>query len=91
MDTKISFLYLSEPDMIKAGVTDMPRCVEVMEDLLLTLNRGDYVMGGTNHNSHGTQISFPDHRRFPTCPSPDPTAALWPCRHIWEEIIRWQV
>ena len=43
MDTKISFLYLSEPDMIKAGVTDMPRCVEVMEDLLLTLNRGDYL------------------------------------------------
>ena len=69
MDIKISFLYLSEPDMIKAGVTDMPRCVEVMEDLLLTLNRGDYVMGGTNHNSHGTQISFPDHPQFPGMPA----------------------
>lgn len=69
MDTKISFLYLSEPDMIRAGVTDMPRCVEVMEDLLLTLNRGDYIMGGINHNSHGTQISFPDHPQFPGMPA----------------------
>jgi ornithine cyclodeaminase/alanine dehydrogenase-like protein (mu-crystallin family) len=69
MDTKVSFLYLSEPDMIKAGVTDMTRCVEVMEDLLLTLNRGDYIMGGSNHNSHGTQISFPDHPKFEGMPA----------------------
>ena len=43
MDTKIKFLYLSEPDMIKAGVKNMDQCVEAMEDLLLTLNKGDYV------------------------------------------------
>lgn len=53
MDTAIKFLYLSEPDMIRAGVTDMDACVEAMEDLLLTLHKGDYVMGGKNHNSHG--------------------------------------
>ena len=46
MDTAIKFLYLSEPDMIRAGVTDMDACVEAMEDLLLTLHKGDYVMGG---------------------------------------------
>ena len=40
MDTKIDFLYLSEPDMIRAGVKDMKQCVEVMEDLLITLNKG---------------------------------------------------
>ena len=51
MDTAIKFLYLSEPDMIRAGVTDMDACVEAMEDLLLTLHKGDYVMGGKNHNS----------------------------------------
>lgn len=45
MDTAIKFLYLSEPDMIRAGVTDMDACVEAMEDLLLTLHKGDYVMG----------------------------------------------
>mgnify|MGYP000759507041 CR=1 FL=1 len=43
MDTAIKFLYLSEPDMIRAGVTDMDACVEAMEDLLVTLNKGDYV------------------------------------------------
>ena len=68
MDTKIDFLFLSEPDMIKAGVKNMDQCVEVMEDTLLTLNRGDYVMGGENHNSHGTQIIFPDGPEFPGMP-----------------------
>lgn len=68
MDSTIKFLYLSEPDMIKAGVKDMGKCVDVMEDLLLTLNRGDYVMGGNNHNSHGVQVSFPDNPMFPGMP-----------------------
>lgn len=68
MDTKLSFLYLSEPDMIKAGVKDMGKCVEVMEDLLITLNKGDYVMGGENHNSHGCMITFPDDPEFPGMP-----------------------
>lgn len=68
MDTKIKFLYLSEPDMIKAGVKDMDSCVEAMEDLLLTLNKGDYVMGGKNHNSHGCMVTFPDDPQFPGMP-----------------------
>lgn len=51
MDTRIKFLYLSEPDMIKAGVKNMDQCVEAMEDLLVTLNKGDYVMAGVNHLS----------------------------------------
>lgn len=68
MDSKIDFLYLSEPDMIKAGVKDMKSCVEVMEDLLVTLYKGDYVMGGANHNSHGCMIMFPDDPQFPGMP-----------------------
>ena len=68
MDTKIGFLYLSEPDMIKAGVKDMDRCVETMEEMLITLRKGDYVMGGNNHNSHGTQVTFPDHPKFEGMP-----------------------
>ena len=68
METKLSFLYLSEPDMIKAGVKDMGKCVEVMEDLLITLQKGDYVMGGENHNSHGCMITFPDDPEFPGMP-----------------------
>ena len=68
MDSKIDFLYLSEPDMIKAGVKDMKSCVDVMEDLLITLYTGDYVMGGANHNSHGCMIMFPDDPQFPGMP-----------------------
>ena len=68
MDSKIDFLYLIEPDMIKAGVKDMKSCVDVMEDLLITLYKGDYVMGGANHNSHGCMIMFPDDPQFPGMP-----------------------
>lgn len=68
MDTRIKFLYLSEPDMIKAGVKNMDQCVEAMEDLLVTLNKGDYVMAGVNHNSHGAQVIFPDDPQFEGMP-----------------------
>ena len=37
MDTAIKFLYLSEPDMIRAGVTDMDACVEAVSYTHLTL------------------------------------------------------
>ncbi len=68
MDTRIKFLYLSEPDMIKAGVKNMDQCVEAMEDLLVTLNKGDYVMAGVNHNSHGAQVIFPNDPQFEGMP-----------------------
>ena len=68
MDTRIKFLYLSEPDMIKAGVKNMDQCVEALEDLLVTLNKGDYVMAGVNHNSHGAQVIFPDDPQFEGMP-----------------------
>ena len=68
MYTSIKFLYLSEPDMIKAGVKNMDQCVEAMEDLLVTLNKGDYVMAGVNHNSHGAQVIFPDDPQFEGMP-----------------------
>ena len=68
MDTRIKFLYLSEPDMIKAGVKNMHQGVEAMEDLLVTLNKGDYVMAGVNHNSHGAQVIFPDDPQFEGMP-----------------------
>lgn len=68
MGTKIDFLYLSEQDMITAGVKDMGKCVEVMEDMMLTLQKGDYVMGGENHNSHGCMVTFPDNPEFDGMP-----------------------
>ena len=58
--TRIDFLYLSEPDMVEAGVTDFAKCVETMEETLILLADGDYRMAGASANSHGAQISFPD-------------------------------
>lgn len=68
MGTKIDFLYLSEPDMIASGVKNMRQCVDVMEDMLVTLHKGDYVMGGENHNSHGCMVTFPDEPEFTGMP-----------------------
>ena len=64
----IDFLFLSEEDMIKAGVKDMPACIEAMEEVVKCLNSGDYVMGGENHNSHGSQVSFPTESPLPNMP-----------------------
>lgn len=66
--TAIDFLFLSEEEMIKAGVKDMPACIETMEEVVKCLNTGDYVMGGENHNSHGSQVSFPRESPFPNMP-----------------------
>ena len=68
MDTKIDFLYLSEPDMIRAGVKDMSACIDSMEEMLKLLKAGDYMMGGENHNSHGCMVMFPDDPKFPGMP-----------------------
>ncbi|KUI98596.1 tyramine oxidase subunit B [Vibrio sp. MEBiC08052] len=69
-NTKIDFIYLSEPDMIKAGVMDMPRCVDTMEEMFGLLYKGDYRMAGANSDSHGALITFPDQSPFPTMPKP---------------------
>ncbi len=80
--TKIDFIYLSEDDMIRAGVTDMPACVDAMEEMFGLLYHGDYRMAGPNSDSHGAAISFRKTRRFPTCRSRRPTDASWPCLPI---------
>lgn len=67
-DTKIDFIYLSEPDMIAAGVTDMPQCVDTMEEMFKLLNSGDYRMAGPNSDSHGAMMEFPESSPFPDMP-----------------------
>lgn len=59
-DTKIDFLYLSEQDMIDAGVLDAGRCVETMEETMKLLSKGDYFEGGPNRNAHGIMLNFPE-------------------------------
>ena len=70
--TKIDFLYLNEAEMVQAGVTDMHRCIEVMTEVFDLMGKGDYVMGGKNHNSHGVMISFPNEPEFPNMPKNGP-------------------
>ncbi|WP_120429774.1 tyramine oxidase subunit B [Acinetobacter baylyi] len=68
--TKIDFIYLSEPDMIKAGVTDMLGCVNTMEEMFGLLYQGDYRMAGPNSDSHGAMITFPENSPFEKMPKP---------------------
>ena len=68
MGKKTSFLYLNEEDMIKAGVLDVAHCIDVEEELFGLLSKGDYVMGGDKHNSHGIPLKFPKESPFPNMP-----------------------
>lgn len=69
-NSKIDFIYLSEPDMITAGVTDMSACIDTMEDMFRLLDQGDYRMAGPNSDSHGAMITFPQDSPFPQMPKP---------------------
>lgn len=69
---KTEFLYLSEPDLMKAGVLDAGKCTDVCEEVFRLLHTGDYLMGGQNHNSHGLVIVFPEHPKFPNMPAAGP-------------------
>ena len=54
----MDFLYLSEEDMIRAGVLDMHACIDSMEYTFRLLHDGDYRLGG-NNDSHGIRTRFP--------------------------------
>ena len=62
------FLYLDDEDMIKAGVLDIARCIDVEEELFGLLSKGDYRMGGDKHNAHGIAMKFPKESPFPNIP-----------------------
>ncbi len=69
---RIDFLYLSEDDMIAAGVKDMAACVEAMEEMFKLMKVGNYRMGGANGNSHGSMVMFPEKSPFPEMPVDGP-------------------
>lgn len=72
MDKELSFLYLNEEDMIEAGVKDMPRCIETIEDALILLVNGDYRMGGISGNDHGCKVTFPKESSIKDMPTDEP-------------------
>ncbi len=69
-NTRIDFIYLSEKDMIRAGVTDMAACIDTMEEMFALLHHGDYRMAGANNDSHGAIVTFPETSPFPDMPKP---------------------
>ncbi|NLE97947.1 MAG: ornithine cyclodeaminase [Propionibacterium sp.] len=72
MDQRIDFLYLSEPDMIAAGVRDIAAATDAMEETLILLSEGDYMMAGENGNSHGAMITFPEEPEHEGMPADGP-------------------
>lgn len=72
INPKIDFLYLSEQDMIRAGVKDMAKCLQSMEEMFKLLVAGDYRMGGENGNEHGIRLSFPRTSNVPGMPLAEP-------------------
>lgn len=72
MSHKTEFLYLSEQDTIKAGVLNAEKCIDNAEEVFTLLSKGDYLMGGSNHNSHGLGLVFPKESPFPNMPIAGP-------------------
>lgn len=71
-ESGIGFLYLSEQDMIAAGVDDMDSCMESIEDMFRLLDAGDYRMGGEHANEHGIRVSFPKESEISGMPLHEP-------------------
>ncbi len=72
MAQEVKTLLLSQKDLIEAGVMDMDRCVDVIEEVFSLLGKGDYLMGGPLENEHGQMIFFPKEQRFPGMPVTGP-------------------
>ena len=67
----IDFLYLNEPDMIKAGVLDELRCIEAMRSTISLFGKKDYLLGGPKADEHGLQVNFPFESDIPGFPLND--------------------
>ncbi len=72
MDQRVEILFLSQEDMIEAGVLDMQNCVDVMDKTFRLLGEGDYLMGGPSGNQHGMKMYFPKEARGPRMPVDGP-------------------
>ena len=72
MSSQLAMKFLGQQDMIEAGVTDMDRCIDLMEEAFTLLGQGDYVMGGSTRNSHGQRVWFPPEPQFEGMPKGGP-------------------
>lgn len=69
--TEIEIRWLNEDDMVKAGVLDAGRCVDVMEETMGLMEDGDAIMGGPSHSEHGIMLYFPKKSSIPGFPLND--------------------
>lgn len=68
----VEFLYLDEPDMVKAGVLDVKRCVKTLDEMFCLMGKRDYLMGNPGENSHGIMLWFPNEKRTEQMPVAGP-------------------
>ncbi|WP_432990878.1 hypothetical protein [Dactylosporangium sp. CA-233914] len=69
---RTEFLFLSEHDMVAAGVRDAARSVDIADEVFRLLHSGDFLMGGPNRNNHGLGLVFPPTSPFPNMPVAGP-------------------
>jgi len=67
-NSEVKFRYLSQPDMIKAGVLDMHKCVQAIDSAVKLMGKGDYLHGGPSTEAHGIKLHFPATARGPRMP-----------------------
>ncbi len=72
MSKKVEFLYLTEEELIEAGVLNMKECVNTIESMFRLLGKGDYLMGGPNRNDHGLMLWFNEDEPFENIPKKGP-------------------
>lgn len=72
MSQDVKLLYLQEEDVIKAGVLDMRKCCEVIEEMFVLMGQGDYMIAGPNRNDHGAMLWFNENEKFDNIPKAGP-------------------
>lgn len=72
IEPRVDILWMNEADMLKAGVNDVIACTDCMEEVVKTLDNGDYRMGGETGNSHGCMVQFPKDPEFEGMPKDGP-------------------
>lgn len=64
----MDFLYLSEKQMLEAGVANMKKCNDTIDYMFRLFKEGDFREGGENNASHGLRLTFPKESCVPNMP-----------------------
>lgn len=72
MSKKSEFIFLKEEDMIEAGVLDVKKCVDAIDETFKLVGEKDYLMGGPKGADHGLKIWFPATSKFERMPVAGP-------------------